>query len=244
MQEGKAIVITGVSRGLGLSIARAVVQRGWTVYGISRQAGPDFTRLCAEFPTRAFFHAMDLSLPGDLREALWAGPFDRSTPLHGLVNNAGMAYDDLATNVQQEPLEAMMRLNLFAPMFLTREIIRNMINHRVAGSLVHISSVSAHTGYKGLAMYAASKGGLEAFSRTIAREWGGKGIRSNCVVPGFMETGMNRDLTPEQRAKIYRRTALGQPVDPASVTATVLHLLSDDAASLTGQNIIVDAGAL
>jgi 3-oxoacyl-[acyl-carrier protein] reductase len=112
------------------------------------------------------------------------------------------------------------------------------------GSLVHVSSICAHTGYKGLAMYAASKGALESFSRTLAREWGSRGIRSNCVVPGFMETAMSQGLSQEMRDRIYRRTAMQSPTSPESVAATIEFLLSVGSRSITGQNVIVDSGTI
>lgn len=82
----------------------------------------------------------------------------------------------------------MYNVNVFSPMLLTKYAIRNMLLHHTQGSIIHISSISVHTGYKGLSMYASSKGALEAFSKDTAREWGQLGIRSNVVVPGFMET--------------------------------------------------------
>jgi 3-oxoacyl-[acyl-carrier protein] reductase len=165
-------------------------------------------------------------------------------PLHALINNAAVAYDDLVTNVSIPKLEEMWAVNVTAPIALTREAIRNMLFHGTAGAIVQISSISVRSGAKGLAMYAASKGALEAFSRSTAREWGGRGIRSNCVVPGYMETEMTAALTAEQRAKIHRRMALRRPVDLDSVAATVGFLVSDAAGSITGQEIVVDNGMI
>ena len=138
----------------------------------------------------------------------------------------------------------MYRVNVLSPMVLVKHVIRNTILHAVPGSLVHLSSISAHTGYKGLAMYASTKGAIEAFSKNTAREWGEKQIRSNCVVAGFMETDMSASLTEEQKARIYKRTALKAPTSVHSVAATVAFLLSDKAASITGQNVHVDAGTV
>jgi 3-oxoacyl-[acyl-carrier protein] reductase len=133
----------------------------------------------------------------------------------------------------------MQAVNVLAPILLTKLVIRNFLLHRTAGSLVHVSSISTRDGYKGLAMYAATKGALEAFSKGVAREWGSRGIRSNCVVPGFMETPMSAGLGPEQREKIYRRQPLGKAVDVESVAATVSFLLGPDAGSITGQEYVV-----
>ena len=153
-------------------------------------------------------------------------------------------YDDIITNLQIDKLRAMYNVNVFSPMLLTKYAIRNMLLHHIQGSIIHISSISVHTGYKGLSMYASSKGALEAFSKDTAREWGQLGIRSNVVVPGFMETAMSSSLTEEQKDRIYKRTSLKQATDVRSVAETVAFLLSKKACSITGQNIFVDNGTI
>ena len=240
----KNILITGVSQGLGLAIARAVLAEGWTVAGVSRRLSGDYAALQEEHGSRARFHAFDLSRPDDVKTELFEKFLPLATPLHGLVNNAAVAYDDLVSNLDGARLRALYEVNVFAPMLITKQAIRNMLLHRVAGSLVHISSVSVHTGYKGLAMYASTKGALEAFSKNTAREWGERGIRSNCVVAGFMETAMSGTLTPAQKEKIYQRTALKRPTSTGSVASAVCYLLGEGAASVTGQNLVVDSGTI
>jgi 3-oxoacyl-[acyl-carrier protein] reductase len=240
----KNILVTGVSQGLGLAIARAVVDAGWTLYGVSRRLSPEFEALRGAHPERVRFHAFDLSDPDAVRTRLFKDFVGLDTPLHGFVNNAAMAYDDLVTNLDLSRLEAMYRTNVFSPMMATRQAIRNMILHGRGGSIVHISSISAHTGYKGLAMYASTKGALEAFSKNTAREWGERGVRSNCVVAGFMETAMSASLEEEQRERIHRRTALKRPTSPDSVAAATVFLLSEASSSVTGQNVVVDSGAI
>ncbi len=188
------------------------------------------------------FVACDLREPGSIKESVFGAI--GNTPVRGLVNNAAMAYDDLVTNFNAERMAEMFQVNVVAAMELTKLAIRNMLLHRTAGSLVHLSSVSVHTGYKGLSMYAATKGAIEAFSKNVAREWGSKGIRSNCVVAGFMETDMSAMLTDEQRARIYNRTALKRATDKNSVAAMVEFLLSEKSASITGQSMFVDAGTI
>lgn len=129
-------------------------------------------------------------------------------------------------------------------MMITKYVLRNMLLHHTKGSIVHISSISAHTGYKGLAMYASSKGALEAFSKNTAREWGELGIRSNVVVPGFMETAMSATLTEEQKNRIYKRTSMKVATSIHSVAETVAFLLSDGACSITGVEVRVDNGTI
>lgn len=237
-------MVTGVSRGLGLAIARRLLESGWVVCGVSRTESTAWTELAQAHPGRAEWRPCDLAEPHRLKAMLFDDWLPLRRPLHALINNAAVAYDDLVTNVSIPKLEEMWAVNVTAPIALTRGAIRNMLFHGTAGAIVHISSISVRSGAKGLAMYAAGKGALEAFSRSTAREWGERGIRSNCVVPGYMDTEMTAALTAEQRAKIHRRTALRRPVDLDSVAATVGFLVSDAAGSITGQEIVVDNGMI
>ena len=153
-------------------------------------------------------------------------------------------YDDIITNLNYNKLEQMYKVNVFTPMLMTKYVIRHFLLHQVQGSIVHMSSISVHTGYKGLAMYASTKGALEAFSKDTAREWGEKGVRSNALVAGFMETNMSSTLTVEQKDRIYKRTSLKKATTITSVADTIKFLLSDSAESITGQNIHVDSGTI
>lgn len=240
----KNILVTGVSQGLGLEIARAILAVGWSVYGVSRRHSAEYQVLQQAHGDRARFRAVDLADVATIKEQIFGAFIPDGVPLYGVVNNAAVVYEDLVSNLQLNRLRAIYEVNVFAPMLITKQAIRNMLLHRVAGSLVHISSVSVHTGYKGLAMYASTKGALEAFSRNTAREWGERGIRSNCVVAGFMETAMIGTLTEAQKEKIYRRTALRRATTPASVAASVCYLLGEGAASVTAQNLVVDSGSI
>ncbi|MCA9160125.1 MAG: SDR family oxidoreductase [Planctomycetales bacterium] len=238
------VLITGGTRGLGLEITRQLLDAEHRVYVVGRRLSPELERLSHDHPSQVSFLEYDLADPFEIKQRLFDEGVGIDTPLHGLVNNAALAYDDLVTNLDMNRLQEMFQTNVFAPMQLTKYAIRNMLLHKVSGSLVHVSSVSAHTGYKGLAMYASTKGALEAFSKNVAREWGSLGIRSNCVVPGFMETDMSAGIEAEQKQRIYQRSALKQPTDISSVATTVLFLLSDTSRSITGQNVIVDAGTV
>ena len=238
------ILVTGCSRGVGLEICRVLLREQHTVYGVARSHTDEFKALEQEYEGRLFFKSVDLSDSEGARKSVFKEFVTNDIVLHGFVNNAAVAYDDIVTNLQLKRLKEMYEVNVFTPMVLTKYAIRNMLLHHTRGSIVHVSSISVHTGYKGLAMYASSKGALEAFSKNTAREWGVKGIRSNCVVPGFMATAMSASLTDEQRGKIYARTSLKAATSVESVAEMVSFLLSDKAASVTAQNIHVDNGTI
>lgn len=240
----KTILITGGSRGLGLVIVKTMLGRGWRVVSVQRQISEQLREWKTSHGEQLELFEFDLSNLRGLEETFRGQWLPQDQPVDGLVNNAAIAYDDLLTNWEGDRYHQMEAINVRAPMLLTKMAIRRMLLHRQSGSLVHVSSIAAHTGFKGLAMYGSTKGALESFSRGVAREWGSRQIRSNCVVPGFMETDMSQGLDEETRQKIYRRNALRIPTDPNCVAAMVVHLLSDASCSITGQNIFVDGGQL
>ncbi len=244
MLSVRNVLVTGASRGLGLAIVRTLLAEGVWVIGLSRKPSAELKNLADNYGDQFRFVPLDLSDPSQLSVKRFQEEICQQQPLHGLVNNAAFAYDDLITNLQVESLETLFRVNVTSPMLLTKFAIRNMLLHQIAGSIVQVSSISAHTGYKGLAMYAASKGAMESFSKNTAREWGTKKIRSNCVVPGFMETEMSAGLDEQQKDRIYKRSALKEPTSLESVANTVAFLLSDKAISVTGQNLVVDSGTI
>lgn len=238
------VLVTGCSRGVGLEICRVLLKEGNDVYGVARSHTNEFKSLEDEFAGHLFFKSVDLSDSEGARKNVFKEFITNDIVLHGFVNNAAIAYDDIVTNLNLKRLKEMYEVNVFTPMVLTKYVIRNMLLHKTKGSIVHISSISVHTGYKGLAMYASSKGALEAFSKDTAREWGVMGIRSNCVVPGFMATAMSASLSDEQRSKIYARTSLKAATSIESVAEMVAFLLSDKAGSVTAQSIHVDNGTI
>ncbi|MET4560722.1 3-oxoacyl-[acyl-carrier protein] reductase [Lysinibacillus parviboronicapiens] len=240
----KWIIVTGDSRGVGREIVHQILaETDFGVIGISRSSEDAAGELLAIYPDRFKPLSYDLTDVDGIKP-LYMEKIRKIGPIYGLVNNSAMAYDDIVSNLNVQQLQTMFQVNVFSAMHLSKYAIRDMLLHKTQGSIVHISSISAHTGYKGLSMYAASKGAMEAFSKNTAREWGSKGIRSNCVVPGFMETSMSTTLTEDQKARIYQRTSLKKETDISSVASTVLFLLSDQAKSITGTTIHVDNGTI
>lgn len=240
----KTYFLTGVSKGVGLEITRKLLEKGMIVYGISRSITQELQDLLSEYSETFFHKEFDLSNPEYVKKELFKDFINLNIPIHGFINNAAIAYDDIITNANIGPLEKMFRVNVFSPIIITKNVIRNILLHENEGSIIHISSISVHTGYKGLSMYASTKGALEAFSKNTAREWGSKNVRSNCIVAGFMETNMSAGLSGDQKDRIYKRTALKKPTEISSVAETVLFLLSESSKSITGQNIFVDSGTI
>ncbi len=237
------VLLTGCSKGLGLATCRRLLENKCNVYGISRTYTKDLEKLKYEFGERLLHLQYDLGNSEQVKIKIFQ-EFIGKAPIHAYVNNAAVAYDDIITNLNLEPLQAMYHVNVFTPFVITKNVIRNMILNRLQGSIVHLSSVSVHTGYKGLAMYASTKGALEGFSKGTSREWGEKGIRSNCIVAGFMDTDMSATLSDDQKNRIYNRTALKKATTVESVAEMILFLVSSKSASVTGQNIFVDSGTL
>ncbi len=244
MLKNKNILVTGCSRGLGLEIVKELLLEGANVYGVSRTLTPEFNSFLEQYRERVFFKKFDLNATDEIEIKIFKEWLNNKISIHGFVNNAAVAYDDIITNMNLDLLESMFKVNVFSPLIAVKSVLRNMIFNRTKGSVVHVSSISVHTGYKGLSMYASSKGALEAFSKNTAREWGEKQIRSNCLVAGFMETEMSGTLSNEQKARIFNRTSLKVPTTLNSVAKTVCFLLSDGAESITGQNIHVDSGTI
>jgi len=240
----KNILVTGASRGLGLDLIKLLLEKNYTVYAVSRSFPVELSNLMQKYPDNFFFKSLDLSRSSTIKDDLFKNFISNKIPLHGFVNNAAMAYDDIITNLNMDKLKDMFDVNVFTPLHITKYVIRNMIFNKIKGSIVHISSISVHTGYKGLAMYASSKAALEGFSKNTSREWGEVGIRSNCLVAGFMETSMSATLDSSQKDRIYKRTSLKVPTTTQSVANMIEFLISSDSLSVTGQNIHVDSGTI
>lgn len=243
----KTILLTGDSRGVGHCIAKELLANGYRVIGLSRTQTNEIDTLVNQYGEQMYIHInYDLLNVEGVKELYKKKlrPLTKKTGIYGFVNNAAMAYDDIITNLNYEPLDKMYKVNVFSPMMITKYVLRDMLLNKNKGSIVHISSISAHTGYKGLAMYASTKGAMEAFSKNTAREWGGLGIRSNIVCPGFMDTEMSASLSEDQKNRIFKRNSMKKPVDVEAVATTVLFLVGQTGKGITGEVIHVDNGTI
>lgn len=238
-ESTKSVWVTGVSRGLGLGVARTLVGERYRVLGLGRRPG-GFAELAQASPKLARFAELDLADTGRLGEIARTLLREEGTPW-GLVNNAAVGLDGVLATQHQSDIEAILRTNLTGPITLCKFVGRAMLAAG-AGRIVNISSIIASTGFHGLSVYAASKAGLEGFTRSLAREAGKRGVTVNCVAPGYMETEMTAGLAGDRLEQIRRRAPLGLAA-PEDAAAAVAYLLGPGGAKLTGTVLTVDGGS-
>lgn len=204
----------------------------------SRRSSPQVETLRKDFAGRFEHVICDL---GDTTAV--AGLVERVGLIHGFdgfVANAAQGTEGLLTLSSDAEIQNCVQVNLIAPILLARGAIKGMLKR--GGSLVFISSIAARTGLKGLSVYSATKGALVSFSRALAREYGERGIRSNCILPGYLATDMSRSVPEETRERLARRTALKRLGEVRDVVGAVAFLLSEEARYITGTEIVVDGG--
>ena len=218
--DGCALV-TGGTRGIGAAVADALRERGWKVVTLSRNGGDVQADVAdPEAVERAFAEARE-----------------RFGPVHVLVNNAGHRRDGLAIRMSAEEWGSVVETNLSGAFHCTRRALDDMLSARW-GRIVNVSSVVAERANPGQANYAASKAGLLALTRTVAREMARKGVTCNAVLPGVIETDMTADVAEGLVAAV----PAGRVGQPADVAACVAFLCSDEASYVTGAILYVDGG--
>ena len=237
---GEVVLVSGGSRGLGLSIVRALLEDGCTVATFSRRTTQELQDLADGAADRLLVREGDAADRSFLA-SLVSGVETEVGPVTGLVNNSGVAPANVLALQRAEEIEQVVAVNLTATLELTRLVVRRM-NQRRRGSIVSISSIVGMRGYRGLVAYSATKAALDGMTRALARELGQRGIRVNSIAPGFIDTDMTSELGPVQREQIVRRTPLGRLGRPEDVVACLRFLLSPSAGFITGQTLVVDGG--
>jgi 3-oxoacyl-[acyl-carrier protein] reductase len=237
------VIVTGASRGLGLEISRTIAAAGYRVLAIARASTDELkeaARVSVSSGGAIEFRTCDLSDP------LQISPLVRSLraefgPFYGLVNNAGAGTSGVLSNMRDQDIEGLIRLNLLSPILLTKYVSRSMMIER-SGRIINIASVVGFTGYSGLSVYGATKASLIGFTRSLAREIGQLGITVNAIAPGFIDTAMTQELKESQREQIMRRSALRRMADTTDVARSVEFLLGEGGRNITGTVLTVDAG--
>lgn len=236
----KNVVITGATRGLGTAIVERLLREDYRLICLGRTESKAFTALREAHPDRIVMRVFDLY---DIEQipTLVAGLAREFGGFYGLVNNAAVGLDGLLATQHATEISRALRINLEAPILMTKYACRTMLT-KGEGRIINISSIIASTGFSGLSVYAASKAGLEGFTRSLSRELGRAKVTVNCVAPGYMETDMTMGLQGEKLNSIKRRAPLGLP-RPEDVAGAIAFLLSPEAAMMTGSVVTVDGGS-
>ena len=238
------ILVTGGSRGIGLSIARRLAGSGYHVIAVARRESDDLRKAietaAKQESGRIVFRAFDLS-ETDAIPAFVKSLRDEFGAIYGLVNNAGIGTEGLLATMHNSEIEALMRLNMLSPIILTKYVVRHMMADG-GGRVINMSSIIASTGYNGLSVYGATKAAATGFTRSLAREVGKLGITVNAIAPGFVDTELTQSLAPEQKQRIAGRSALRRLPETDDVASMVEYLLGEGGRNITGTVLTVDAG--
>lgn len=240
--ENEVALVTGASRGIGKAIALALGGAGATVVGTATT--PEGAERISEYLGKSGIRgkgmALDVSNAAAVDDVVKTVLADYAN-ITILVNNAGIARDNLLLRMQDDDWNAVLNTDLSSLFYLSKACLRGMMKAR-HGRIINISSVVGATGNPGQANYSAAKAGMFGFTKSLAREIGSRGITVNAVAPGFIDTDMTRGLTDEQRASLQEQIPLRRLGAPEDVAKAVLFLASPDAAYVTGETLHVNGG--
>ncbi|MEM7787160.1 MAG: 3-oxoacyl-[acyl-carrier-protein] reductase [Bacteroidota bacterium] len=240
--SGKTVLVTGGTRGIGRAVVEAAAEAGATVaftYRSSTETARDLVdRLGGA--DKALAIQADAASADDAAAAVEAVTAKWGA-IDGLVVNAGITRDGLMIRMDADAWQAVIDTNLTGAFHVAKAAYRPMMRQR-SGSIVTVSSVVGVTGNAGQANYAASKAGLIGFTKSLARELGGRGVRANVVAPGYIETDMTAELGEGVTEAMKGQIPLGRLGAPGDIAAAVLFLLSDASTYVTGHVLHVDGG--
>jgi 3-oxoacyl-[acyl-carrier protein] reductase len=226
--------VTGGSRGIGAAIARELA-RGGAAVTLSYRTGKDEADEVAREIGGESLQA-DVSDADSARELV-----DSVEGLDILVNNAGLTRDGLLARMPDDDWRAVIETNLGGVFHTCRAAARGMMR-RKAGVILNIASVVGLHGNPGQTNYAASKAGIIGFTKALARELGGRGVRANVVAPGYVESRLTHAIAPEMKEIMLTNTPLGRFGSPKDVAGAVRFLCSEEASFITGEVLLVDGG--
>ena len=241
--ENKVAVVTGASRGIGKAIALQLGSEGKAVVAgtaTSEQGAAAISGYLEEAGIRGRGYCLDVASEDSI-EAFCKAVAEQFGVPEILVNNAGITRDNIMLRMKPEEWQAVIDTNLSSVFRMSRALLRGMTKARW-GRIISISSVVGSSGNPGQANYAASKAGIEGFTRALAMEIGSRGITVNAVAPGFIDTDMTRNLAAAQAEALLSRIPLGRYGSPAEIAAAVAFLASPQAGYITGETIHVNGG--
>ena len=232
--EGKTALVTGGSRGIGAAVARELARAGAAVVVGYRSGAEEAEAIASEIGGRAV--QADVSNVGDAKQLV-----EDAGELDVLVNNAGITRDGVLARMTDDDWRSVLETNLSSVFYTCRAVSRGMMKRR-GGSIVNLSSIVGLHGNWGQSNYAASKGGIVAFTKSLAQELGSRGVRANVVAPGYIKTQLTDAIPGEAQEQMLGLTPLGRFGEPEDVARAVRFLSSDDASFITGEVVVVGGG--
>jgi 3-oxoacyl-[acyl-carrier protein] reductase len=238
--NGEIVLVTGASRGIGAAIADTLAARGAKVIGTatSESGAQAIGERMAAWGGAG--RVLDVGQAGAI-EALIDAIGKEFGPISILVNNAGITRDNLLMRMKDEDWQAIIDTNLTSVFKASKAVLRGMMKAR-KGRIVNIASVVGVTGNAGQANYAAAKAGIIAFSKSLAKEIGSRGITVNIVAPGFIETDMTRNLPEDAKTAMMGQIALGRLGQPQDIAEAVAFLAGPSGAYITGETLHINGG--
>jgi 3-oxoacyl-[acyl-carrier protein] reductase len=237
--NGTVTIVTGGSQGIGRGIAEFLADKGGDIAIFDIIDGSDVISEIIKKGGRAEFFHVDVTDFHAVEEAV-EGVMRKMGRIDNLVNNAGIAIDKLLVRMKEEDWDRVIQVNLKSAFNCTRAVIKHML--KTGGNIVSISSITGIMGNAGQSNYAASKAGLIGFTKSIAKEYGERGIRANAIAPGYIKTKMTESLADKTREEMFKAIPLKRFGEPLDVAHVVYFLLSEYGGYVTGEVINVNGG--
>ncbi|MEW6585145.1 MAG: 3-oxoacyl-[acyl-carrier-protein] reductase [Nitrospirota bacterium] len=240
--QGQTAIITGGTRGIGKAIAECLAAKGVNL-AVASRSEQDAKAVAASLSAvgvKALGFRLDVSKAEEV-EKVFEEVRKEFNHIDILVNNAGITKDGLLMRMSEEAWDAVMDINLKGVFLCTREAIRDMARQRY-GRIVSITSVAGFMGNPGQANYSAAKAGIAGFTKTVAREYAGRGVTVNAVAPGFIETAMTEVLSDKIKEEMKKFIPVGRFGSVEDIAHAVVFLASPESGYITGQVIHVNGG--